>query len=71
MMTKGDTIAEIMSLNPSADPGFLAEFANQELDDYLRRLKQATRSRNPVEYELAGDLCDDDSRPAHNRPHDC
>ena len=38
MMPKGDTIAEIMKLNPTADPGFLAEFSIRELSDYLRRL---------------------------------
>lgn len=48
MMTKNDTIAEIMALNPTARPSFLAEFANQDLDKYLRRLRQTERSRDPV-----------------------
>lgn len=48
MMTKNDTIAEIMTLNPTARPSFLAEFANQDLDKYLRRLRQTERSRDPV-----------------------
>jgi hypothetical protein len=38
MMPKGDTIAAIMKLNPTADPAFLAEFSTKELSDYLRRL---------------------------------
>jgi len=41
MMPKGDTIAEIMKLNPTADPGFLSEFSNDELSDYLDRLANA------------------------------
>ena len=41
MMPKGDIIAEIMKLNPTADPGFLSEFSNGELSDYLDRLANA------------------------------
>ena len=48
MRTKNDTIAEIIMLNPTAQPSFLAEFANQDLDEYLGRLRQTERSRNPV-----------------------
>ena len=48
MMTKNDTIAEIMTLKPTAHPSFLAEFANQDLDKYLRRLRQTERLRDPV-----------------------
>lgn len=38
MMPKADTIAAITKLNPSADPAFLSQFSNRELDDYLHRL---------------------------------
>jgi hypothetical protein len=38
MMPKSDTIAAITKLNPTADPDFLAEFTNDELSEYLRRL---------------------------------
>jgi hypothetical protein len=38
MMTKGDTIAEIMRLNPSVGATFLSEFNNDQLARYLRRL---------------------------------
>ena len=38
MMTKSDTISEIMSLNPSVGATFLSEFPNEELKRYLRRL---------------------------------
>jgi len=38
MMPKCDTIAAITKLNPSAGPEFLAEFSQDELAEYLRRL---------------------------------
>ena len=39
MMPKSDIIAAILNLNPTADPVFLAEFSNAQLDEYLRRLR--------------------------------
>ena len=39
MMTKGETIAEIMQLNPSVGAPFLSEFNNDQLVRYLRRLR--------------------------------
>ena len=42
MMPKSDTIDEIVKLNPTASPVFLAEFQVDELDAYLGRL-QGTR----------------------------
>ena len=46
MMPKCDTIAEILRSNPTANPTFLAEFSNQELDEYLQRLRPLSgRSR--------------------------
>lgn len=39
MMTKGETMAEIMRLNPSVGAAFLSEFNNEQLLRYLRRLR--------------------------------
>lgn len=39
MMTKGETISEIMQLNPSVGATFLSEFNNDQLVRYLRRLR--------------------------------
>lgn len=38
MRAKSETIVEIIKLNPTAAPSFLAEFSKRDLDDYLRRL---------------------------------
>jgi hypothetical protein len=38
MMTKSDTIAEIMRINPTVNSAFLAEFAADQLSEYLGRL---------------------------------
>jgi hypothetical protein len=38
MMTKSDTIADIMRINPTVNSAFLAEFAADQLNEYLRRL---------------------------------
>jgi hypothetical protein len=43
MTPKNDTIAAIMKINQTANPTFLAEFPNRELDDYLNRLRQRSR----------------------------
>ncbi len=42
MISKTNTIEAIMDLNPSASPGFLAEFAQDELAKYLFRLADVT-----------------------------
>ncbi|MCH8242729.1 MAG: hypothetical protein IH897_08985 [Planctomycetes bacterium] len=42
MISKTHTIEAIMDLNPSANPGFLAEFAQDELARYLFRLADVT-----------------------------
>ncbi len=61
MMPKSDTIAEILRSNPTANPTFLAEFSNQELDEYLQRLRQLSgRSRafdqaHPCQEELVAE----------------
>ena len=51
MTPKSDTITAIISLNPTADPTFLAEFSNQELEEYRHRLSQTPKPAglsNPV-----------------------
>ena len=42
MMTKTHTIEAIVDLNPTANPCFLAEFAQNELARYLFRLVDVT-----------------------------
>ncbi|MGC9454435.1 MAG: hypothetical protein ACP5HU_06185 [Phycisphaerae bacterium] len=48
-MTKRQIIDQILQVNSTADPGFLARFESDELDAYLRHLRQARTPR------LAGD----------------
>ena len=48
-MTKRELIDEIMDINQTAGPDFLAEFADFELDEYLKHLQEARRPR-PVKY---------------------
>ena len=38
MMTKSDTIAEIMRIDPTVNSAFLAEFSADQLSEYLQRL---------------------------------
>jgi len=45
MMSKSDTIAEIMRHNPTVREAFLAEFDTDELREYLQRLTSLTGSR--------------------------
>lgn len=40
MIAKPDAIAEIMRLNPTARPDFLAEFGGDDLAHYLCRLRE-------------------------------
>ena len=49
MMPKSDTIDAILKLNPTVNPAFLAEFSNQELNEYLQRLRQLPRRPWPIE----------------------
>lgn len=44
-MTKRQLIDEIVSLNSTAEPGFLAKFDDGELDEYLRHLQRARTPR--------------------------
>ncbi len=39
MMTKSDTISEIMRINPTVNSAFLAEFGADELNEYFNRLR--------------------------------
>ncbi len=45
MMTKSDTIEAIQKLNPTVNPDFLAEFANDDLTRYLHRLTETAPAR--------------------------
>ena len=38
MMTKSDTISEIMRINPTVNSAFLAGFSADQLNEYLERL---------------------------------
>ena len=53
-MTKRQLIDEIVSINRTAEPGFLAQFDDADLDEYLRHL-ELTRTRrawsDPNRYE--------------------
>lgn len=40
MMTKSGTISEIMRINPTVNSAFLAEFAADQLSEYLDRLSR-------------------------------
>lgn len=44
-MTKRQLIDQILSLNESAEPGFLAQFQHRELDEYLAHLTSAKMPR--------------------------
>ena len=53
-MTKRELIDEIITINHSASPRFLARFENQELDDYLSHLRVLATPRlsgHPERYE--------------------
>ena len=52
MMPKSDTISAIIEINPSANPSFLAEFSNQELEEYLHRLRQVPRTSLPLDQAI-------------------
>lgn len=43
-MTKRELIDRILRINRSADPGFLAQFNNGELAEYLDHLEVSERS---------------------------
>ena len=53
MMTKSDTISEIMRLNPSVGATFLSEFTNDDLVRYLRRLRDLRETSHRRSQTLA------------------
>jgi hypothetical protein len=59
-MTKRQLIDEILSLNRTAQPGFLAQFSEIQLREYLGALRRAARREQYV-YQSAAVA---DSRPA-------
>lgn len=44
-MTKRQLIDEIVAINHTAQPGFLAKFEEPDLDEYLKHLRHAQTSR--------------------------
>ncbi len=52
-MSKREVIDEIMRINNSARPGFLASFSLEDLQDYLSHLQSALTPR-PLASLLAG-----------------
>ncbi len=51
-MTKRELISEIMEINQTAGPDFLADFADNELDDYLEHLRESRKPR-PLQFANA------------------
>ncbi len=49
MTPKSDTMSAIMQLNMTARPEFLANFSNQQLCQYLQRLRDTRDRRMPWE----------------------
>ncbi|MFP4139755.1 MAG: hypothetical protein ACLFVY_04265 [Phycisphaerae bacterium] len=45
-MTKRQMIDEIITMNTSADPGFLAEFDSDDLSAYMNKLRRAIYEEN-------------------------
>lgn len=45
-MTKRQMIDEIITMNTSADPGFLAEFGTDDLSAYMNKLRRAIREED-------------------------
>lgn len=52
-MTKRQLIDQILSLNTTAEPEFLAQFPDQDLDKYLDHLNRARLPRMPAEPAMA------------------
>ena len=47
-MTKGELIDEIIHLNPTASPDFLAAFDDEDLFEYLHHLKWVVPPTGPT-----------------------
>jgi len=60
-MTKRQLIDQIVSLNHSAEAEFLAQFADRELDDYLKHL---TAARMPRPWRWRGQSSHSAPQPA-------
>ena len=59
-MTKRQLIDEIVQMNHTAEPGFLAKFEDGDLDDYLKHLRLAQTPRlhgNPHRYDQYFEGC--------------
>ena len=48
MLTKPDTIDAIKKINPTVNPTFLAEFSNEDLQEYLTRLNRVKTEKSEV-----------------------
>ena len=46
MLTKPDTIDAIKKINPNVNPAFLAEFSNEDLQEYLTRLNRVKTEKS-------------------------
>jgi hypothetical protein len=60
MMTKRQTIDEIMVINQSAEPEFLARFSDEQLNEYLEHLHVLHTPRlsgNPRRYDAYFENC--------------
>lgn len=48
MLTKPDTIEAIKKINPTVNPAFLAEFSNEDLQEYLTRLNRVSTEKSDL-----------------------
>ena len=72
-MTKRQLIDEIITVNRSATPGFLAKFDDCELDEYLRHLRIAQSPRltgDPHRFDHYFENCPTISVGAHQNSED-
>lgn len=73
-MTKRQLIDEIVSLNSTAQPAFLARFEDMDLSEYLQHLKNARTPRlsgDPHRYDKYFHAAQDASYPPANYGMDC
>ncbi len=67
---KSTTLERIMELNPTANPEFLAEFSQLDLQSYLQRLADLPYGRK-VDFDRAHDAKIDSARTASDRSRPC